>query len=60
MLNGMRCSCLIFRLFLPDGAVILEQRQTSYKIMLQMAETKLLLSVTEYYKQIKTSCKYNR
>lgn len=53
MLNGIKCSCLIFRFSLPDNAVILEQIQTSYKIMPQMAETKLVLSVTEYYKQIK-------
>lgn len=50
----MKCSCLIFRLSLPGNAVILEQIQTSYKIMLQMAETNLALSVTEYYEQIKT------
>lgn len=60
MLNGIKCSCLIFRLPLPGNAVILEQIQTSYKIMPQMAETKLALSVTEYHEQIKAYCKYKR
>lgn len=39
--------------FQTVSAVILEQIQTSYKIMPQMAETKLALSGTEYYEQIK-------
>ena len=56
----MRGSCLAFRFSLADRAVILEQIQTSCKIMLQMAETTLLPSVGEYYKEIKTSCKCDR
>jgi len=59
-LNGMRGSCLAFRFSLADRAVILEQIQTSCKIMLQMAETTLSPSVGEYYKEIKTSCKCDR
>lgn len=53
-LNGMRCGCIVFALIL-DKTVLGFWNECKQVILLQLAETKLLLSVNEHYKQIKTS-----